>query len=212
MSKVLSGDRLSEYKLWQVPDVTAGAIRDSQRGNEKYLTALQLEKIQKQAYEEAYVRGLKEGIASGQSQMKEKVKLFIGLANALHQPIKENDEKIEKEIILMCLAIAKQIIRREITLDSGHIIAVIREALSALPVSSQKVRIRLHPDDVVVVRSVITELNEDVSWNIVDDLALMRGDCKVVTENSQVDATLDKRLSVIAAKLLGDERGHGKNQ
>ena len=211
MSKVLSGDGLSEYKRWQVPDVTAGAVKDSQVGSNKYLTAVQLERIQKQAYEEAYARGLKEGIAAGQSQMKEQAKRFLGLANLLEKPIKETEEKIENEIVLLCLAIAKQIIRREITTDPGHIIAVIREAVSALPSVAQKIRILLHPDDVVLVRSVLAEFNEDVSWRIVDDLALTRGDCKVVTENSQVDATLEKRLAMIAAKLLGDERTHDNN-
>ena len=76
---------------------------------------------------------------------------------------------------------------------------------------AQKIRILLHPDDVVLVRSVLAEFNEDVSWRIVDDLALTRGDCKVVTENSQVDATLEKRLAMIATKLLGDERTHDNN-
>ena len=124
----------------------------------------------------------------------------------MHNPIDQTDEKIESEIVLLCLAIAKQIIRREITLDSGHIISVIREALSALPIASQKIRIRLHPDDVVLVRKVLTELNEDVSWSIVDDITLSRGGCKVVTENSQIDATLESRIAMIAAKILVDER------
>ena len=212
MSKVLSGDSSSIYKRWQVPDVAVDVLNDSRGTQNKYLTAVQLERIQKQAYEEAYARGLKEGIAAGQSEILEKARLFSGLANSLQKPIKENDEIIEKEIILLCLAIARQIIRREITLDPGHIIAVIREALSVLPIASQKVRIRLHPEDAALVRSVLAELNEEVSCTLADDLTLVRGDCRIVTENSQIDATMENRLSLIAAKLLGDERGHGKNQ
>lgn len=203
---------MSGFKRWQVPDVTAGGVRDSHTGNNKYLTAVQLERIQKQAYDEAYARGLKEGMAAGQSQLREQAKVFMGLANSLQNPIKQTDEKIESEIVLLCLAIAKQIIRREITLDSGHIISVIREALSALPVASQKIRIRLHPDDVVLVRKVLAELNEDVSWSVVDDITLTRGGCRVVTENSQIDATLETRMAMIASKILGDERSNDKSE
>ena len=112
MSKVLSGDESSGFKRWQVPDVALGETRDTHAGGNKYLTAVQLEKIQKQAYDEAYARGLREGIAAGQAQIQEKARLFVVLANALQKPINETDEKIESEITQLCLAIAKQIIRR----------------------------------------------------------------------------------------------------
>jgi flagellar assembly protein FliH len=210
MSKVLSGDAMSGFKRWQVPDVAAGNGGDGHAGSNKYLTAVQLERIQKQAYDEAYARGLNEGMAAGQSKLREQAQVFVGLANALHNPIKQTDEIIENEIVLMCMSIAKQIIRREIALDSGHIISVIREALAALPVASQKVRIYLHPDDVVLVRKVLAELNEDISWSVVDDLTLTRGGCKVTTENSQIDATLETRIAMIASKILIDERSNDK--
>lgn len=210
MSKVLSGEALDGFKRWQVPDVTAGEGRDSHVGNNKYLTAVQLERIQKQAYDEAYARGLKEGLAAGQAHIRNQAKVFMDLGNSLLNPIKALDEKIENEIVLLCLSIAKQIIRREITLDSGHIISVIREALSLLPISSQKVRVYLHPDDAVMVRKIMAELNEDISWSVSDDITLTRGGCKVVTENSQIDATLETRMAMIASKILVDERCNDK--
>ena len=210
MSKVLSGNAQSGFKRWQVPDVSTGSGGGLHAGSNKYLTAVQLERIQKQAYDEAYARGLKEGTATGQAQIREQARLFTGLASYLQKPIKEADEKIEHELMLLCLAIAKQIIRREITLDPGHIISVIREALAALPVSSQKIRVYLHPDDAVVVRKVMAELNDDFSWKVVEDITLTRGGCKVVTEYSQIDATLETRIAIIASKILVDERNHGK--
>ena len=211
MSKLISGEGIAEYKRWQVPDISPGASGDSGQGSNKYITAVQLEKIQKQAYEEAYARGLREGIAAGQAQVKGKANLFVSLANLLEKPLKDTDDQLEQELLLLCMAVAKQIIRREITLDPGHIVAVIREAISALPLSSQKMRICLHPGDADVVRSFLSESNEDISWKIVEDPALVRGDCKVVTENSQIDASLEKRLAIIAAKLIGGEREDDQN-
>ena len=212
MSKVLTGEAMSGFKRWQVPDVAVGEGIDGHAGSNKYLTAMQLERIQKQAYDEAYARGLKEGMAAGQSHIREQAQVFVGLANALHNPIKQTDEKIENEIVLMCMTIAKQIIRREISMDSGHIISVIREALAALPIASQKVRIFLHPDDVVLVRKVMAELNDDISWSVVDDLTLTRGGCKVTTEYSQIDATLETRMAMIASTILVDERSNDKSE
>lgn len=206
MSKLISGEGITEYKRWQVPDVSSESTGNVGRGSNKYVTAVQLEKIQKQAYEEAYARGLKEGSAAGQAQVKERAGHFIRLANSLERPLKDVDEELEQELLLLCMAVARQIIRREVTLDPGHIIAVIREAISSLPLFSQKMRIRLHPEDAGVARSFLSESGEDISWQIVEDPALARGDCKIVTENSQIDASLEKRLAMIAAKIMGGER------
>ena len=96
MSKVLSGYALDGFKRWQVPDVSAGNVSDIPAGRNKYLTAVQMERIQKQAYDEAYIRGLQEGMEAGQSQMRENAQLFIGLANALQDPVREMDQKVVK--------------------------------------------------------------------------------------------------------------------
>lgn len=212
MSKVLSGEALGHFKRWEVPDVAAGDERDFHSANNKYLTAVQLERIQKQAYDEAYARGLKEGLAAGQANIRDQAKIFIGLVNALQKPIKETDEEIEYEVLQLCMAIAKQIIRREISLDSGHIISVVREALAALPVASQKIRVSLHPEDAAMVRKVLVDLSEDPSFSIVDDITLSKGGCKLVTEYSQIDATLESRLAKIASNILVDERSNDKSE
>jgi len=41
---------------------------------------------------------------------------------------------------------------------------------------------------------------------------LVRGGCKIITDNSQIDATLEKRLAMIAAKLMGGEREYDKDK
>lgn len=205
MSKLVSGEGGAQFKRWQVPDVSPGQAG----GHNRYITAVQLEKIQKQAYEEAYARGLREGIAAGQTQVKEKARRFVTLAGALERPLKEGGEALESELLQLCLTIARQIVRRELHLDPGQIVAVIREAVAALPVSTQTIQIRLHPDDGAVVRAVVAESQEEVTWKLIDDPSLNRGDCRILTEYSQIDGTLESRLAAIAAKLAGDEREHG---
>jgi hypothetical protein len=69
MSKVLPGDAPGQFRRWEVPDVAAGEVRDFHSGNTKYLTAVRLERIQKQAYDEAYARGLKAGLSAGRPQI-----------------------------------------------------------------------------------------------------------------------------------------------
>ena len=83
---------------------------------------------------------------------------------------------------------------------------MVRQGLSALPVASSSPRIYLHPEDAELVRSALS-VSDDTSWRIEEDLLMMRGDCRIETESSHIDASVDAKLSAIAAQLLGGERG-----
>jgi len=41
----------------------------------------------------------------------------------------------------------RQLIRREVKLDPGQIVGVVREALGILPISARNIRVVLHPED-----------------------------------------------------------------
>jgi len=149
MAKVISGKSTSEYQRWDVPNVK----RLKQQALKKAgLTAGQLEEIQKQAYDEGlklgkkegYGEGLKEGkekgyqqgMQEGQNEIAETVKYFEQIMTFLTTPIEQVNENVEEELIHLSMATAKQIIRREIRMDPGQIIAVIKDALTALPANS----------------------------------------------------------------------------
>ena len=109
-------------------------------------------------------------------------------------------------MLYLSTAVAKQIVRREIKTDPGQIIAVVREAISALPVAAREIKLRLHPEDAALVKQSISIPEGEQRWRIIDDPVLSRGDCKVETESSRIDATVDQRVAEIAAALFGGER------
>jgi flagellar assembly protein FliH len=45
------------------------------------------------------------------------------------------------------------------------------------------------------------------SWEIVEDPTLTRGGCEVETDDSRVDATVERRLAQVISNLFGGERG-----
>ncbi len=185
------------------------------------LTATQIEEIQRQAFEEAYERGKKEGFEYGHREAleaghrqveEEKVKLhdksdeFTRLLRALDTPFEELDGQVEAELVILAIALVKQLVRREIKTDPGQIVAVVREALGALPVVARNIRLHLHPDDATLVREAVTMNESEQSWTIVDDPMLTRGGCRVVTETSRIEATLEARLNALIARVFGGER------
>ncbi|MGZ5030386.1 MAG: FliH/SctL family protein, partial [Methylobacter sp.] len=83
---------------------------------------------------------------------------------------------------------------------------VVREAIHVLPLASQKITLKLHPEDAELVRSALALDEMSPSWGIVEDPLITRGGCEVDTDISHVDATVEHRLAAVVATLLGGER------
>ncbi len=229
-TKIISAQSEPDYERWQAPDVQT--IEQQKQERAGVLTARQLEELQKQAYDEGFSLGKEEGIRAGLTQGQEEghqqgllnaqeevtkiIARFGQIIKFLAQPISETNHNVEDELLQLAMAIAKQIIRREISTDPRQIIAVIKEAISALPSNSKNIKIFLHPDDAQLAQehlgSLLTESsdssvpkNNDL-WTIVEEPVLTRGGCQVKTEFSQVDASIETRTAEIAVAILGDER------
>jgi flagellar assembly protein FliH len=67
----------------------------------------------------------------------------------------------------------------------------------------------LHPEDAAIVRERLSEPVSERAWTLVEDPTMSRGGCVIRTENSQIDARLESRISVVIANALGDERAEG---
>lgn len=236
-----SKDELNALGLWDVAEQFSDRRQKNEHKPEpepeqktKVLTVDEIEKMQKQAYDEAFAQGKKEsyelGFEEGTSKgfeqgfeqgkkegakkgyddslhlLRKQTAEFVKLLESLSEPFKELDATIENELVDLAVGIASQLVRREIKVDPGQIIAVIREAVNALPVASQKLTLRMHPEDAELIRSSLSLDDISSPWNIIEEPLITRGGCKVETETSNIDSTVENRLAVIVATVLGGER------
>jgi flagellar assembly protein FliH len=207
-----------EYRRWDMPRVDEKLSGDAQlKLAHGRVTADQLSSIQDQAHKEAFEQGFTQGYKDGldkaqkesvqkNQELQRRVQQMEQLLRALSNPFEQLDGQVETELASLAVSLARQIIRRELKLDPGEIVAVVREAVAALPVATRRPQIFLHPDDAAFIRQTFSLSSEHEHWKLVDDPALTRGDCRVVTENSRIDATVENRLSAIIAQALGGER------
>ena len=206
MSKVISKEDSQECESWILPTLSGS---DSSNGI-SMLTASQIELLQKQAYEEAYEEGkksgYKDGLAAHQQEIQSKISAFTGLLNSLDAPFKDLDRQVDDELVTLVQSLVKQMVRREIKTDPGQIIGVIREAIEALPVASRQIQLRLHPEDAAKVNDFYKMGDQDQAWNIVEDPLISRGGCKIITAVTQVDATLETRLTQLFAQVFGERQ------
>lgn len=214
-SKVIANGETKNIKQWSPPNMRATEVDINELGGAGApLTADQLEQIQKAAYDEGFEQGKKEGfeyghkeaLSQGRTELAAKVEKLEQLMALLDRPLQHLDDQVERELIEMVISMVRQLVRREVRTDPEQIIGVVREALSILPVSSRGIRVVLHPDDATLVRNIYELSENELGWKIIEDPLVARGGCRVLTESSQVDATLESRLASLIAPLLGDER------
>ena len=215
-SKVIAGGGKEKVEQWSPPNMrgTEVDISELEREAGPVLTAEQLEQIQKAAYDEGFAQGNKAGfeyghkeaLAQGRAELAQTVVRFEQLMNLLERPLQQLDDQVERELIEVVIAMVRQLVRREVRTDPEQIIGVVREALSILPVSSRGIRVVLHPEDATLVRRIYELSENELGWKIIEDPVVARGGCRILTDTSQVDATLESRLASLIAPLLGDER------
>lgn len=222
LAKVIRGDH-QEAAQWQPPSVGVEADSritdvapeeidfDQEHVEEQSLiTAAQLEEVTQAAHEEGFEQGRKEGqefghqegLEEGRQQIAEKLAVLESIVNVLDKPFETLDEQVESQIATLIVSMVRQLIRREIKMDPKHIIGVVREALSVLPVNARNIKVVLNPEDAEIIREAYAVTDSEQEWHIAEDPVLARGGCRVRTQYSQVDASLESRLNTLIAPLL----------
>lgn len=211
MFKVISGAAAGACERWEQPEVGAGAAAAS-AAHSHYLTANRLEEIQQQAYDEGFELGRREGLEKGAALVKEKADRVEAILNLLARPLHQLDDEVVKEVASLALTVARQVIRRELRTDPGQVIAVVQRAAAILPVASRNIRLFVNPADAATLREGLSELQgEQSAWQILEDPGLARGGCRIETENSRIDASIERQFAAIAVELLGGEREEDGN-
>jgi flagellar assembly protein FliH len=185
---------------WSAPDVGSPAA------TQKMATVAGLADLQAEAHKEAFEQGLAEGREAGRAEVRAQVERLSGMFYDLAKPFEVLDAEVERELLTLAMALARQIVRRELKTDPTQIIGIIREAIAALPVAARDVRVHLHPEDAAVVRQHLAPTESERAWAMVEDPVMARGGCQVSTSSSRIDMRLETRLGAILSELLGTER------
>lgn len=156
----------------------------------------------KRGYEEGY----KEANEKVQSEWSQKLSLIDEIADSLNAPLKEFDNLIQEKTTEIAIAIAKHIIRRELSIDSGQIVSAVKQAIELIPKDGEKINLHVNPKDVSQVNEIFSGNDVTSKYNIVQDPTIQVGGCKALTDYSLVDLTIEKQIGNIASQIFGDQR------
>jgi len=172
------------------------------------IAAEELKAVRDAAYQEGFNSGRDQGMAAAKNSIDQLTQTFTGLINSLNEPLKQCGEQTQQQLLELAFAIARQIVRRELSQDPTQLIATIREAVGMLPIGEQKISISLHPEDAKIVNSSlsINEHSTSSRWQINEDPSIERGGCQIATQNSKIDASIDKQVAVLFSRIAGGLR------
>jgi len=199
-----AAEDVGEVLPWRAPSLGGQEEPD---GAMPLPTAEEIEAIQRQAWNEGYEQGRQEGLQAAERESAERIRTLDRMLQEMARPLDELDERVEEELVALAMAVARQLIRREVKTDPGQIIGVIREGIRLLPVAAGNIRLELHPEDAALVRELLNlGEGEERSWHIHEDPTLTRGGCRISNATSRIDATLENRINQVVAAVLGGER------
>ncbi|MEO8225014.1 MAG: flagellar assembly protein FliH [Gammaproteobacteria bacterium] len=201
-SRLIRGDSDSQVVTWRAPEVpNPGGPGSFRRSGDQDVTA-----VQQRAWQQGFDQGRQAGLDAGSQEVAARIEAVETILDALARPLEDLDHRVELELLALVQAVVRQLVRREMHADPGHLIGVIRECLAALPLASGDVVVRMHPADAEAIRERLVETSGDRAWRLESDPLLERGGCLVTSPRSTIDARLDARLTRVIARLLEDER------
>ena len=176
------------------------------------ITLEELEAIRQDAYNEGFSTGEKDGFHAGQLRARQEAEVLLNarlerldtLMAQLMEPIAEQDLQLEAALIELVSHVSREVIQHELRTDSSQLGDILRTALRLLPMGAKNLRIHLNPQDFELVKA-LRERHEE-HWQILEDDALLPGGCRVESEHSLIDATVETRLEQALAQLVEQRR------
>ena len=169
----------------------------------------QLEITRKQAFDEGYALGSAEGSQATRNALAEPTRLateqaqqrFDAVLAAMRIQIAQAQDQMAQAILQMACDLARQVLRRELTVDKQAIQPVLTEALTLLQSETIPVTVRLNPDDFSSLEDARTAAAQPGNPRFVPDAGITPGGCILEAPGTGVDATLETRWSRAIANL-----------
>ena len=164
----------------------------------------ELEKLAEKRVREAREAGLAAGEAQARAQAQEEVRSTVErLANAIAELDQYRGQLLrqtETDAVRLSIAIARRVLRRELTVDPSAIEGLVRAALERLQ-SQESCRVRMHPDFVPALRDCVDRMGMESRVEIISDAAQEPGAAVFEMSRGSLNASIDSQLKEIERGL-----------
>ena len=100
--------------------------------------------------------------------------------------------KQREDLLQLVEKVTRQVIRCELALQPTQLLALVEEALSAFPTTPDTLQVLLSNDEFNRIKDAAPEKVSE--WGLMPSADLQPGECRVVTDKSELDIGCEHRL------------------
>lgn len=214
-SRFIPREEISAFSAWSfsavdgsdsVPAVPTAVMAEPE-------TDTALEQALAEARQQAYAEGFNHGHDAGSQETRDALEATVRrsaeetavrmgqLLHGMTDQLIASEQKIARQILELACDLARQVVRQELQVNTRHLRAVIGEALELLVEDGLPATVRMHPDDLVLVKGPLLETLGENAPELVADPAISPGGCLIQSPSATVDATIEKRWSRAVGNL-----------
>lgn len=194
---LLSADH--DEKAWQA-ELTLLRTQAEQRGFKQGQ-----QEGEQQGYRQGFDKGRSDGFEQGlQNAQAEQEHITAQMADFLRElkaTLAGVDAVMPARLMQIALTAAGKILGQSPVCDSRVVLSTIQQLLHDRPLFDGCLRLYVHPDDLPSLQSHLGSTLESQGWRLLADGQLLRGGCRIVAEDGEVDATLETRWQQLCQML-----------
>ncbi len=154
--------------------------------------------------EEAHIRGRQEGLDCAEKSLGSATQALVAAAEEISRLRESLARNNSQDMLRLVMAVAAQVIHREITADPDIVLTIIENALQS-SVRADHYRVVINPADLETVTKqkplFLASISGLKNLSIETDASISPGGCRVDSELGNVDATIETQLEVIRQAL-----------
>lgn len=195
------------------------------------MTADELKKIADEAQQEGYADGFKEGMEKGlqqgeesgrahgeqkayaetRQQLDDRIQRLAQLADRLLNPFQQQEEAAEKLVVDLAMGLARHLLGEELAQRPEKLVGIVQKAIRALPIGAKNITVYVNEQDAALLEELIPAQHRN--WQVREDDSLAQGGCRVETQDSLVDFSIEQRLADYLQQVMesSDETAAGSS-
>jgi len=211
LSRFIPGEEIDAVSQWSFSAVDTDALRLAAKAREEQevLQRARDEVVRQEAYAAGIAQGRLLAMADADKRVRDyaegqgqtAAQRFAQLIESAEQQLGASQQVMAQGVLELACALARQVLRQELSVNPNVLQPVIREALSVLAADTKSAIVRLHPVDMEVLQEALSSEFSGMALALVADATIKPGGCVIASAGTVVDGTLDTRWRRAVANL-----------
>lgn len=176
------------------------ATLEAQQEIEAFRAAVR-DKAWEEGYAVGFAQGEREGLQHANQQASEQASAQQHQALASVEKLVQQitlsfdllEETVSYRLVQLALEIAHQLTGEEVSHDARMVMTQVKQLLAQEALLSGTLTLKMNPQDHQCLQGQLSTLTDHPRWEVVVDNSLSRGDCRLVSEEGELESALSTR-------------------